>query len=261
MGEDSASAAAARQQQQWGREVPARWHQYVRPLLGRLSQQLELRLVRTLRDGTEAIIRVRLRPQALWLTELGSALLGAAHTPAGVKRLARLLAGAWSADMVEQWRLEQAEALLAAQPHGEGFVTFDQSVVEKPESAQAEGLCRVRSGKARRRGRWRPRFSSGPPPRPALVPGWHWLAATVTGWSGPASLACSRWWSPTAPGDPQVAPARHQQTASQIPLVQERARRWGARVVFVLDRGFAGRPFLHAALAESARLVVRWPKR
>jgi hypothetical protein len=43
--------------------------------------------------------------------------------------------------------------------------------------------------------------------------------------------------------------------------VQDLARRWGPRALFVLDRGFVGRPFLHAALAESARLVVRWPKR
>jgi hypothetical protein len=66
---------------------------------------LDLRLGRTLRDGTEAIIRVRLRPQALWLTELGSSSSVRAHTPAGVKRLARLLADTWSSGMVEQWLL------------------------------------------------------------------------------------------------------------------------------------------------------------
>ncbi len=245
-----------------GREIQTAWRSYVRPLLARFSQRLDLRLVRTLRDGVEAVIRLRLRPQALWLTELGSLLLGATHAPAGVKRLSRLIAADWSADEVEQWLLEQADALIAMQPAGEGLVTFDQSVVEKPESARAEGLCRVRSGKARRLARHRAGFSASPPPtRPVVVPGWHWLAATVTGWSGPALLACCRWWSPTAPGDPEADPARHQQAASQIQLVQELAQRWGARVLFVLDRGFAGRPFLHAALAESARLVVRWPKR
>lgn len=151
---------------------------------------------------------------------------------------------------------------MAAQPAGAGWVTFDQSVVEKPESLCAEGVCRVRSGKARRLARQRAGFSGGPPPaRPVVVPGWHGLAATVTGWSGPALLACCRWWSPTAPGDPEVAPAAQQQTASPIQWVQELAQRWGARGLVVLDRGFAGRPFFQAALAEHARRVVRWPKR
>lgn len=264
MGQDTVSRAAEPRALPGpdGREVQAAWHRYVLPLLGRLSQRLDLRLVRTLRDGAEAVIRLRLRPQALWLTELGSLLLGPAHVPAGVKRLARLLAAEWSAEEVEQWLLEQADTLLATQPAGEGLVTFDQSVVEKPESLCAEGLCRVRSGKARRLARHRAGFSGGPPPaRPVVVPGWHWLAATVTGWSGPALLACCRWWSSTAPGDPEVTPAAHQQTASQIQVVQGLAQRWGARVLFVLDCGCAGRPFFHAALAEHARLVARWPKR
>ncbi len=189
MREDTVSAGAAGQQQQWGREVQANWRQYVRPLLGRLRQQVDGRLVRTRREGAEAMLRLRLRPQALWLTELGSVLLSTAQAPAGVKRIARLLAAQWSASAIEQWLLEQADARVAAQPAGESWVSFDQSVGEQPEAARAEGLCRVRSGKARRLGRWRPRFSSGPPPRPALVPGWHWLAATVTGWSG-ADLPC-----------------------------------------------------------------------
>ena len=54
-----------------GREVQAAWRRYVRPLLGQFSQRLDLRLdlplVRTLRDGVEALIWLRLRPQALWL--------------------------------------------------------------------------------------------------------------------------------------------------------------------------------------------------
>jgi len=246
-----------------GREVQAAWRSYARPLLSRFSQQLDLRLVRTLREGVEAVIRVRLRSQALWLTELGSVLLGAAHAPAGVKRLTRLLAAAWSADAIEQWLLEQADALLAAQPDGEGLVSLDQSVIEKPESARAEGLCRVRSGRVRRLARPRVGFNGGPPARPVVVPGWHWLAATVMGWRGPALLACCRWWSPSAPaaGELLLEPARHQQSTSQIQLLQDLARRWGPRALFVLDRGFAGRPFLHAAVAERARFVVRWPKR
>lgn len=86
----------------------------------------------------------------------------------------------------------------------------------------------MRSSKARRLGRYRVSCSRGPPPRPLVVPGRHWLAATVTGWSGPGLLACCRWWSPSAPGDPRLEPAHHQQTTSQIQVLQELARRWEA---------------------------------
>lgn len=157
----------------------------MRPLLGRLAYRLEVRLVRTVRDSVEALLRIRDRPQAIWLTELGALLLGAHRTPAGVKRLSRLLRAAWSSDEIAQWLLEQADDEIARQPADEALVLLDERVAEKPESLRAEGLCRVRSSKrsskARRLARPRQGFGGGPPPtRPITVPGLHWLAATVT---------------------------------------------------------------------------------
>ncbi len=250
--------------------------QFLRPLLTRLAGQMDVRLVRTLRDAVEAIVRVRNRPQELWLTELGALLLGAARAPAGVKRLSRLLhAAGWTPDDLEQGLLEQADALLARQPVGEALVILDESVAEKPESLRAEGLCRVRSSKSRRLARPRRGFGGGPPPaRPITVPGIHWLAATLTGLSGATLLACCRWWSPTAPpttAPPTTAPGvadaelhgQHAQgqTATEGQLVRDLMRRWGRQVLFVADRGFARRPFLDQVLARHARCVIRWPKR
>jgi hypothetical protein len=229
---------------------------FLAPLLQRLAMRLDVRLVQTAALVVEALVRLRQRPQALWLTEIGTLLLGAAHAPAGVKRVARLLASPqWGAADVEQWCLSQADQVVQQEPDV-ALVAFDQSVLEKPESQVALGLCPVRSSKARRLARPRPGFGAGPPRPPITVPGLHWLAATVMGWSGPALLAVCRWWSPR-PSSPQ--PQRQRETEAQ--LLHDLVARWGRRVLFVWDRGFAGRPFLEVALAAGARFVVRWPKR
>ncbi len=229
---------------------------FLAPLLKRLATRVDVRVVQTAARVVEALVRLRQRPQALWLTEIGTLLLGAAHAPAGVKRVARLLASAtWSAADVEAWLLEQADQVVA-QEEDVALVAFDQSVLEKPESQAALGLCPVRSSKARRLARPRPDFGAGPPRSPVTVPGLHWLAATVMGWSGPALLAVCRWWSPSL-----SSPSPQRQRESEVQLLREVVARWGRRVLFVWDRGFAGRPFLEVALAEGARFVVRWPKR
>lgn len=229
---------------------------FLAPWLQRLSTLLDVRLVQTAALVVEALVRLRQRPQALWLTEIGTLLLGAAHAPAGVKRVARLLASPhWTAAAIEQWLLAQADQVVA-QESDVALVALDQSVLEKPESQAALGLCPVRSSKARRLARPRPGFGAGPPRPPITVPGLHWLAATVMGWSGPALLAACRWWSPR-PSSPR--PERQRECEGR--LLRDLFARWGRRVLFVWDRGFAGRPFLDVALAVGARFVVRWPKR
>jgi hypothetical protein len=199
-----AAAAAAQASAQ-----PASLQVFLWPLVVRLAHQLDLRRVRTWRtwrtwrEGVEAVLRQRDRPHGRCLTELGTQLLGAAQAPAGVKRLQRLLkALGWSADLVAAWRLEQADALVARQPVGEALVVFDQSVQEHPESLQAEGLCRVRSSKARRLARSRPGCGGGlVGRRPITVPAILWLAATLMGWTGPGR----RSW-PAAGGGAQPPP-------------------------------------------------------
>src|SRR5690242_11546103 len=86
---------------------------FLRPLLERLATRVDVRLVQTATLVVDALVRLRQRSQALWLTEIGTLLLGAAHAPAGVKRVARLLASPhWSAATVEQWLLLEADHLV-----------------------------------------------------------------------------------------------------------------------------------------------------
>jgi hypothetical protein len=233
-------------------------YRYLAPFLARLYGSLDLRLVRTAHQCVAALLCLRSRSLALCLTELGTLLLGGARAPAGVKRVARLLANrAWSAAWVEQWLLEQADQVVAQQ-EDVALVALDQSVQEKAESLAAQGLCPVRSSKARRLARPRPGFGAGPARPPITVPGIHWLAATVMGWNGPALLAVCRWWSPSR----QWAEEQHQrQRVSEQQLLRDLLARWGQRVLFLWDRGFASRPFLEEALLSQARFVVRWPKR
>lgn len=247
--------------------------EFLRPLLRRLAGQLDVRLVRTMRDVVEAMLRLRTRPSALWLTELETLVVGAARAPAGVKRVSRLLrAAGWSADDLEHWLLEQADGYVAASAGAGGevgtgtapLVLLDESVAEKPESCVAQGLCRVRSSQARRLARRRPGFGAGPPPtRPITVPGLHWLAATVIAHPGSALLACCRWWSPAAPGArPDADEATgYAQGATEAQLVRDLFARWGRQVLLVADRGFARRAFLDLLLDAHARFVIRWPKR
>lgn len=240
-------------------QMRAEFQTFLAPLLAQLYHALDLRLVRTLHRCLEAILTVRHRPQALWLTELGSLLSGGAHAPAGVKRLSRLFASPrWSAAQIDEWLLSRADALVAAQPEVV-LVALDGSVLEKPESLQAEGLCPVRSSKARRLGRARPGFGNGKPPRPPVtVPGYQWLAASLMGWSGPALLAACHWWSPRFPTGPAHT---HDQRAAETHLLTTLLARWGHKLLFLLDRGFASHSFLTAALAQQARWIVRWPTR
>ena len=133
--------------------------------------------------------------------------IGQAFDQRGTPRIARALH--WYRKGLEQ----EADVALVA---------FDQSVLEKPESQAALGLCPVRSSKARRLARPRPGFGAGPPRPPVTVPGVHWLAATVMGWSGPAHLSICRWWSPR-----RSSPSPQRQRESEGQLLRELVARWG----------------------------------
>src|SRR5689334_19414360 len=64
---------------------------YLFPLLVRLDQVLDKRLVRTFLQTIEAIIAFRDRLHSLLLSELGGYLLSAEQARAGTKRLSNLL--------------------------------------------------------------------------------------------------------------------------------------------------------------------------
>ena len=76
-----------------------------------------------------------------------------------------------------------------------GLLLWDESVIEKPESIAWEGLCAVRSSKARRLKRIKPGYYNPPAGPPIFVPGMNWLAVLLLGRQGPPTLAAMRWWT------------------------------------------------------------------
>src|SRR5436305_10573561 len=123
------------------------------PLLVQLDVQLDKRLVRTFLQTIEVIITIRSRAHGLLLSELGGYLDTPDKAPAGTKRLSNLLhSSKWGAWLIARFLWQRANQQLESwtQAGEDGLVIWDESVWEKPESQQAEGLCAVRSSKAKR---------------------------------------------------------------------------------------------------------------
>lgn len=226
------------------------------PILVSLKGKLDRRLVSTFLGLVMAIIIHRHRNHGLLLSELGGYLLGAEHCRAGTKRISNLIhSQEWNAEVIEDffWQVgtQRVEGLWA---QGERpLVIWDESVLEKPESLQAEGLCAVRSSKAIRLQRIKPGFFNPPGGRPVFVPGFHWLKILVVGQQGTATLAHMRWW--TRRGE-QASQKRTEESA----VLAHLDRLWGKAVLHIWDRGFAGNPWLTQAFLHGARFVLRWPK-
>ncbi|HZS00149.1 MAG TPA: transposase [Chloroflexota bacterium] len=252
---------------------------YLHPLLTSLDAQLDCRLVRTLAHSVLALVRHRNRALALLLSELGAYLAGPEHAPAGTKRLANLIhSPRWQAAAIGRYLLRQGQARVleeaARVPEGRALCILDGSVVEKPESVEADGLAPVRSSKARRLARPRPKQGPGyyrgkPGPAP-VVPGWHWVAALVTGWALPSAkrpltLGAWHWFAhPLSPDYPRATATAglHQREAeAQRHVLEQVTAAWGAdRLLHVWDRGLSGAGWLGETLDHGWHFVVRWKK-
>ena len=240
--------------------VRQRFLDFVAPLARELDFWMDRRLVRTLVGAVEAILVLRSRAQGLLLTELGGYLLPVEHAPAGTKRLSNLLRSQkWTHKRIGRFlweracdRLKELEAVREMP-----LVLWDASVLEKPESLEAEGLCAVRSTKAARLKRIKPGFYNPPGGRPVFVPGMHWLAVMIAGLSsksGPAQTAFMQWW--TTRGE-QATDARTVQSQVLAWCMKE----WQRRALHIFDRGYAGHPWLSLLLFYRTRFVLRWPNR
>ena len=229
--------------------------QYLKPVLSRLNEKMDRRLVKTLLGLVMAIIQHRHRNNGLLLSELGGYLLGSESGCAGTKRISNLLhSQKWNAAEIEKFQWEQASQRVASlQAQGERpLVIWDESVVEKPESLQAERLCAVRSSKASRLKRIKPGFFNPPSGRPICVPGFHWLQVLVIGRQGAPTLAHMRWW--TTRGEHQS-----QKREEESAVLDYLDGQWGKEVIHLWDRGFAGNPWLTQAFLRGTRFILRWP--
>lgn len=138
-------------------EIAQQLEFFLIPLLTTLDKLLDKRLVRTFLQICIAIIRFRNTKQALLLSELGSYLDGipglSSSAPAGTKRLGNLIRSIkWDGTCIDQFLLNEAdkEVKILKEQGKRILCIWDGSVLEKPESRGAEGLCPVTSSKAKR---------------------------------------------------------------------------------------------------------------
>lgn len=263
-------------------ETAERCWAYLRPLLRDLDAQLDVRLVRTLANTVTALVRQRNRPVGLLLSELGAYLTGPTQAPAGTKRLANLIhSRRWPAEAIDTYLLRQGAEQVVSEaervPEGRALCILDGSVLEKPESSQAAGLRPVRSSKARRLSRPRPKLGPGywrgKPGGPVVVPGWHWVGVLVTGWAAwaerrPLVLGAWHWYARLSQTEeaahsgtePPPIPEQSERTAQRTVLERVVAI-WGAeRLLHVWDRGLSGAGWLGEVLDRRWHFVVRWKK-
>jgi len=229
---------------------------FLGPLLKVLDAHIDKRLVRTVVLVVEAIIELRHSSHGLLLSELGGYILNAEQGPAGTKRLSNLLRSPkWHYGLIEQFLWQSGDRRVSAlvASHEEALVVWDESVWEKPESKQSEGLCAVRSSKAKRLTHVKPGFYN-PPGRPIFVPGMNWVSLLVLGMGGPPVVAAMRWWTTRGP---RTSDRRSEENK----LLAVAYRRWGTQVLHIFDQGFAGAPWLRLLFGYRQRFVLRWPLR
>jgi hypothetical protein len=250
---------------------------FLRPFLKQLDRTLDLRLVRTLANTVTAIVRHRQRATALLLSELGAYLTSPEHAPSGTKRLANLIHSShWKAQAVEDYLLVQGrqriDKELPSSPEGRVLCILDGSVAEKAESSHMEGLAPVISAKARRLARPRPRMGKGyyrgPPGKPIVVPGWHWVSVLLTRWARvyerlPLTLGAWYWY--TKPNGDETATEetlpRQKEAEAQWTVLQRIVAAYGKeKLLQVWDRGMANAKWLGPVLEEHWHFVVRWKK-
>lgn len=256
MSYDAISEQSMQDDRRLSMHLRTRLTQFVRPVMSRLAQQLDIRLVQTARDLVQVILTHRHRAMGLLLSELGSYLLGPAHAPAGTKRISTLIhAKHWSADDINAalWKQASARVQTLTEEGHAVLAAWDGSVWEKPESQASQDWCPVRSAKARRLARRRKGISLPHKGPPILVPGLHWDGIVVLGMDGAPTLAHMEWW--TTRGEHATSQREVEQR-----LLDRCAADWGAQVLHVWDRGYAGSPWVQAALTAKLRFVVRWKK-
>ena len=228
---------------------------FLAPFLLELDRLLDRRLVHTFSGLCESILRHRSRPTSLLLTELGEVLLSADKAPAGTKRISNLLRSArWHAGVIADYLARQAQAYAQELLEKQELVLllWDESVQEKPESLESEGLCAVRSSKAKRLLRIKRGYYE-PPTREAVhVPGLRWVGLLLCGLKAQPLVASFRWWTSRGKQATTLAQVR-------LGLLQWARETFASAVLHVFDRGYASSQWLGLLLARGDRFLMRWP--
>jgi hypothetical protein len=234
---------------------------FLHPLVHHLHDvnKVDKRPLKTLVQVVEAILAFRDEAHGLVLSELGDYLDRLHGGGGGAKRLATLIHHPkWKAQEIEAFLWGRAkEQLEDWEGQGQdGLLIWDATMLEKPESLKAEGLCPVRSSKGARlthvkKGYYRP------PGAPIWVPGLHGIGVLLVGrgkQQGPPMLAALRWW--TSRG----ALASYEKD-EHCKLLRLSTVLFGRRVVHIFDRGYCGAPWLGALYGFQVRFILRFKHR
>ena len=128
-----------------------RGYMQLKELLIPLKVRVDRRLVLTFLSLVMVILIHRHRNQGLLLSELGGYILDPNQAPAGTKRFSRLLhSSGWSSEDIVKYLWAQADQRVKniRAEKLTVLVVWDESVIEKPECLQLEGLCAVKSSEA-----------------------------------------------------------------------------------------------------------------
>lgn len=234
----------------------ARLQVFLSPFLVFLDQVLDRRLVDTFSGLCRSIIRLRSRSTGLYLSELGSYLLSPAQAPAGTKRISNLLRSPkWSDENIINYLALQSQLYcqrLQKQANERLLLLWDESVQEKAESLKSEGLCAVRSSKAKRLLRIKPGYYLPPTKEAVHVPGLRWVGLLLCGlWQAP-QLARFRWWTSRKPHFSSLLQVR-------VELLKWARELYGRTVLHIFDRGYASAKWLGLLLNHQDRFLMRWP--
>jgi Transposase DDE domain len=247
--------------QKASQEVAQELEVFLLPLLHLLDTFLDKRLVRTLVQCCVAIIRFRNNKQGLLLSELGSYMDNykgvSVSAAAGTKRVGNLIRSIkWSFFHIDQYLVEEADKeVKRLKDLGKRVLCiWDGSVLEKPESSTAEGLCPVVSSKAKRLNRSKKgHVFNMPAVRPILVTGMHWTGALIAGAEGIPKIAFMSWW--TTKGDYAT-----KTRAQEEEMIRNCVRKWGDSLLHVFDRGYASGPWIQFLQSLRVKFVIRWIK-
>lgn len=248
--------------QQVSQELAQELEVFLFPFLTVLDTLLDKRLVRTLVQCCVAIIRFRNQKQGLLLSELGSYMdtyRGLSESaPAGTKRIGNLIRSLkWSMFHIDRYLLVEAEKeVKRLKEAGKRILCiWDGSVVEKPESSAAEGLCPVISSKAKRLNRSKKgQVFNMPAARPVMVTGMHWTGALIAGLEGIPKIALMSWWTTKGTYATQT---RNQEEE----MLRTCIRKWGDLLLHVFDRGYASGPWIQVLQTLKVKFVIRWIKK
>jgi hypothetical protein len=229
---------------------------FMRPLLQKLDNQLDTRLVRTFYDTVISILRFRNRSFGLVLSQLGAYVLSPEQAPAGTKRLSNLLRSKkWAHTDIESYQLDTAKSR-ASKWHKQGeevLMLWDDSVIEKPESWYSEGLCSVPSSKGKRLTRIKTGFFT-PPKARICVPGFDWSAILITTRSSVPCVCMMRWWTTRG---------KHltDRRSVFIQMLKVICKNFTQPVIHVLDRGYASIDLIIRLIDYKQSFILRWDKR